>query len=239
MAQPQIFQDSIEYYQSIIKKAPNNESAWFGLQKSFLHIGDIKFAQQLTKYDLSDRLLWGHIRVLFYAHQFDTIPRFITELATKFPKSPYLNDALELGILITETKSSDADLKIYARAHLDYEIGDYDNAIKDCKQLIVKTNKVSEYAYLLLERIYRAKKEINQSIATLDEFVQRFPESHLNPKARYELGLIYLESLKDTARARTVLEDLITDFPFSIPAFFARAKLAIIDTEGKKESKIK
>lgn len=239
LAQSKNLSDSIGYYQSLIKKTPNNEQAWLGLQNALIKNGDLKTAQKLSKYDLTDRLFWGHIKVLFFAQQFDTLPRFISELAIKFPKSPYLNDALELGILVAETKNTQNELKAYARAYFAYEIGDFDNAIKECKQLIVKSNKVSEYAYLLLNKIYRAKAEVNQSIATLNEFIQKFPQSVLNPKARYEMAIIYLESLKDTITARALLEELITDFPSSMQSYFARAKLAIIDANEKKGNKIR
>ncbi|MEO0091668.1 MAG: tetratricopeptide repeat protein [candidate division WOR-3 bacterium] len=239
LAQTKTLQDSIYYYQSLIKKTPNNEPAWFALQKLLLQKGDFKTAQKLIRYDLSDRLFWGQIRIFFYSHQFDTIHVYLTEMAAKFPGSSYLNDALDLGILIASTKNNLSDLKNYTQAYFDYEIGNYENAIRECKQLITKSSKVSEYAYLLLHKIYLAKNEINQSLATLSEFVQKFPESYLNPKAQYEIGLIYLESLKDTARARTILEKLILDFPSSPSSFFARAKLSIIDATEKQEGKIR
>lgn len=227
------YQAAIKSYQSVIKQSPNYEPAWFGLQNAYLQNGDLKQAQQSIKIELSDRLLWGQIRVLFYAHQFDTIPYLIFDLTRQYPKSEFVNNALDLGIILTVTKEDTAALKKYSQALYAYERDNYDDGIKIMKELIAKSNALAEYSYLLLTKMFLTKNETNQAIGTLNELITKFRKSRLIPRARYELGLIYLELLKDSIMAKDIFEDLISDFPESPESFFARSQLAVLGKNDK------
>jgi tetratricopeptide (TPR) repeat protein len=227
------YQEAIKSYQAVIKQSSNYEPAWFGLQNSYIKTGDLNSAQKSIHIDLSDRLLWGQIRVLFYLNQFDTIPSLIFDLTRKYAKSEFINDALDLGIVLAQTKDDSTALTKYSQAFFDYETDNYDQSMNLTRELIVKSNMLAEYSYLLLAKSFTAKNEPNQAIATLNEFSVKFQKSRLITKARYELGLIYLQSLKDTIMAKDVFEDLISDFPESPESYFARSRLALLSNESK------
>lgn len=229
------YSEAIKKYQAVIKQSTNYEPAWFGLQTTYLKIGDLASADKLEKIYLSDRLIWGHCRTLFYLNQFDSTLKYIFELSQKFPKSPLIIDAISLGILIVDVGQDTYNLAKYAQAQYSYEKSDYNKAIEVIRELIVKSNKLAEYSYLLLSKTFIAKGEINQAIATLNEFSQKFTLSKLYPKTRYDLGLIYLESIKDTIKAKDIFEDLISDYPDAPESYFARARLAILGELKLKE----
>jgi tetratricopeptide (TPR) repeat protein len=153
----------------------------------------------------------------------------------KFPQSQFINDALELGILQAEIGQDTTNLKKYARAQFDYETANYTDGIKIIQELMVKSGNIAEYGYLLLSRLFTAQNEFNQAIATLNEFSKKFPSSSLAPKARYELGLIYLESVHDTLMAKNAFEDLISNSPQSPESYFARSWLTIIESNSKQK----
>ncbi|MEO0074730.1 MAG: tetratricopeptide repeat protein [candidate division WOR-3 bacterium] len=222
------YEDAKKSYQLLTKQFVNNEVAWFGLQNTYIKLGDLKTAQKAINIELSDRLLWGQIRILFYLKQFDTIPQMIFDLARKYPKSEYINDALDLGILLTSVKNDSNALKKYSDALFQYEMDNYDKAINIIKPLLIEPNIVAEYSYLLLAKLYVTKKEVNQAIATLNEFSVKFNKSRLLPKVKYEMGIIYFEILQDTIKAKDIWEDLISDFPESPQSFFARSRLAVL-----------
>ncbi|MBS4015567.1 MAG: tetratricopeptide repeat protein [Candidatus Latescibacteria bacterium] len=229
------YQEAIKSYQQVIKQSTNYEPAWFGLQNSYLKTGDLKAAQKSINIDLSDRLLWGQIRTLFYLNQFDTIPQLIFDLTRKYAKSEYINDALELGIMLAQTKTDSITLKKYSQALFKYETDNYLEAIDMARELIVKPNIPAEYSYLLLANLFIAKNEVNQAVGTLNEFSVKFPLSRLIPRARYKLGVIYLELLQDTIMAKDLFEDLISDFPQSPESYFARSRLALLSNENKSK----
>ena len=229
------YKEAIKTYESVIKQSSNYEPASFGLQNTYIQMGDLISAQKITNVYLSDRLLWGKTRIYFYSNKFDSSTLYIVELARRFPQSNLLNDALELGIIIAEAGKDSINLSRYSQALYYYETGNYSEGITIIQALITQSNSIAQYAYLLLSRIFKAKDEINQSIATLNEFNKKYPESLLQPKAQYNLGLIYLESLQNTNMAKNIFEDLISNFPQSPESFFARSQLTII--ESKSSSK--
>jgi len=229
------YKEAIKSYQTVIKQSVNYEPAWFGLQNVYIQTGDLESARKLKNISLSDRLQWGQIRVLFYLNQFDTIPQLIFELTRIYPKSEFINDALDLGIVLAQVKEDTANFKKYAHALFDYETRDYDDGINIFRELIVNSDVLAEYSYLLLSKLFVAKNEFNQAIGTLNEFSLKFQKSTLYPKARYELGLIYLESIKDTIMAKDVFEDLISDFPESPESYFARSRLSLMGPENKSK----
>jgi tetratricopeptide (TPR) repeat protein len=226
------YKDAIKNFESVIKQSSNYEPAWFGLQNTYIQMGDLISAQKIKNIYLSDRLLWGEARIYFYSIKFDSSTLYIVELARRFPQSNLLNDALELGIIIAEAGKDSINLSKYSQALYYYETGNYIEGISIIQALITKSNTIAQYGYLLLSRIFKAEGEINQSIATLDEFNKKYPESPLQPKAQYNLGLIYLESLHDTNMAKNIFEDLIGNFPQSPESYFARSQLTIIESKS-------
>lgn len=230
------YREAIKDYQSVIRQSSNFEPAWFGLQTAFIQCGDLILAQKLEKILLSDRLLWGYIRTLFYSNDFDSTVKYILIFPQKFSKSSLLNDAIALGILIFDSGNDTVSLKRYAQALFDYERGNYIAGIDTIKSLLVKSNGLTEHSYILLSKLFIAKGELNQAISTLNEFGQKFTTGKLYPKTRYDLGLIYLESIKDTLKAKDIFENLINECPACPESYFARSRLTIL-SEGKiKES---
>jgi len=159
---------------------------------------------------------------------------YVVEMVRRFPNSDYVNDALELGILLAELAQDTMSFKKYAAAQLDYESQNYSDGINKVQEIIVKSGGVAQYGYLLLSRLFSAKKEFNQAISTLNEFSLKFPSSKFFTRARYELGLLYLDSVKDTLMAKNIFEDLISNNPSSPESYFARSRLIIL---GEKKSK--
>ena len=228
--------DSVKKYQSMIKQSPDFEPAWFSLQTAYIQTNDLVSAQKLEKIFLSDRLLWGYIRTLFYANYFDSTVKYIFIFSQKFPKSSLVNDAVALGILIVDCGKDTVNLKRFAQAQYNLERGNYNVSIDTIRALLVKSSNLAEYSYLLLSKLYISKGEINQAISTLNEFGQKFIQSKFYPKTRYELGMIYLESIKDTLKAKDIFENLISDCPESPESYFARSRLIIMSGGKTKES---
>jgi tetratricopeptide (TPR) repeat protein len=229
------YSGAINEYKAILKQSTNYESAWFGLENTYIQKGDFLSVGKIEQLSLSDRLYWGYVRSLFYSYQFDSTLKYVFELSHKFPKSPLVTDAIALGILMVDAGQDTNNLKKYTQAQLALEKSDYNNGIAILQELIVKSDRLAEYSYLLLSKTFIAKSEMNQAISTLNEFGQKFALSKLYPKTRYDLGLIYLESIKDTLRAKDIFENLISDCPDCPESYFARSRLTILSEIKSKE----
>jgi TolA-binding protein len=168
----------------------------------------------------SDRLLFLVARTFFYEGQFDSAGAYVAELVKRFPQSRLVNDGLELAVL---TGSGDR-AKELARLMLDYETGANDT---DRAQTLAKgDDPVAEQAWFLLARFLRREHKPKEALAALDEYRQRFGKSSLAPKARLEQASVYLDDLKDEAKFRETIEQLIIEYPGSAYVPIARSLLA-------------
>jgi outer membrane protein assembly factor BamD (BamD/ComL family) len=111
-----------------------------------------------------------------------------------------------------------------ARLMLAYETGDGDTS--KARALAEGDDPVAEQAYFLLARLLRREHKPKDALAALDRYSQRFGSSALAPRARLEQAAVYLDDLKDEAKYRETLEQLIVEFPGSAYVPIARSLLA-------------
>ena len=211
-----------ESYQRVLSRQPSHEPAAFGLASALLGLGRTEPARAaaMKPGTLSDRLLFIVARAFFYEGQFDSAGAYVAELAKRFPQSKLVNDGLELAVL---TGSGDR-AKELARLMLAYETGDGDTS--KARALAEGNDPVAEQAYFLLARFFRREHKPKDALAALDRYRQRFGNSVLAPKARLEQAELYLDDLKDEAKYREVLEQLIVEYPGSAYVPIARSLLA-------------
>jgi outer membrane protein assembly factor BamD (BamD/ComL family) len=77
----------------------------------------------------------------------------------------------------------------------------------------------------MLARFLRREHKPKDALAALDRYRQRFGSSALAPKARLQQADLYLNDLKDEAKYREVLEQLIVEYPGSAYVPIARSML--------------
>jgi TolA-binding protein len=211
-----------ESYQRVLSRQPNHEPAAFGLASALLGLGRTEPARAAARKPgtLSDRLLYLVARTFFYEGQFDSAGSGVAELVKRFPQSKLVNDGLELAVM---TGSGDR-AKELARLMLAYETGDGDTS--KARALADGSDQVAEQAYFLLARFLRREHKPKDALAVLDRYRQRFGSSALAPKARLEQAALYLEEMKDEAKSRETLEQLIVEYPGSAYVPIARSLLA-------------
>ena len=212
-----------ESYQRVLSRQPNHEPAAFGLASALLGLGRTEPARAAARGKSilsSDRLLFLVARTFFYEGQFDSAGAYVAELVKRFPQSKLVNDGLELAVM---TGSGDR-AKELARLMLAYETGDGDTA--KVRALAEGDDPVAEQAYFLLARFLRRERKPKDALVALDRYRQRFGNSALAPKARLEQAALYLEDLKDEAKYRETLEQLIVEYPGSAYVPIARSLLA-------------
>jgi TolA-binding protein len=214
-----------ESYQRVLSRQPSQEPAAFGLASALLGLGRTEPARAAARKPgtMSDRLLFLVARTFFYEGQFDSAGACVAELVKRFPQSKLVNDGLELAVL---TGSGDR-AKELARLMLAYETGGGDTS--KARVLAEGNDPVAEQACFLLARFLRRERKPKDALAVLDRYRQRFGNSALAPKARLEQAELYLDDLKDEAKYREVLEQLIVEYPGSAYVPIARSLLAEIE----------
>jgi tetratricopeptide (TPR) repeat protein len=113
-----------------------------------------------------------------------------------------VEQARKMYIEVAEDHINDqtGDLAILRLGNLDYESGDFDNAIRELENRISNGTTVegNDGAMLLLAKIYRVKKRYEDARNTLNGLIDFFPESPVTPSAYIELAKV----LKDLGYER-------------------------------------
>ncbi len=219
------YQRAAESYQRVVSRQTNHEPAAFGLASALLGLGRTESARTAARKPgpLSDRLLYLVARTFFYEGQFDSAGVAVAELARRFPQSRLVNDGLELAVV---TGGGDR-AKELARLMLAYETGDGDTS--KVRVLAEGSDPVAEQACFLLARFLGREHKTKEALAELDRYRQRFGASALAPKARLEQAEVYRDDLKDEAKYREVLEQLIVEYPGSAYVPIVRSLLAEVE----------
>jgi tetratricopeptide (TPR) repeat protein len=234
------FGRAAESYQRVLSRQPNHEPAAFGLASALIGLGRTEPARAAARGKseegnpnppssilnpqssifFSDRLLLLVARTFFYEGQFDSAGACVAELVKRFPQSKLVNDGLELAVMA----GSGDRAKELARLMLAYETGDGDTS--KVRVLAEGDDPVAEQAYFLLARFLRSEHKPKDALAALDRYRQRFGSSVLAPRARLGQATLYLEDLRDEAKYRETLEQLIVEYPGSAYVPIARSLLA-------------
>jgi len=219
------YERAAEVYRRAVSRQPNHEPAAFGLAASLLGLGRTEQARAaaLKPGRPTDRLLFLVARAFFYEGRFDSAGVYVAELAKRFPQSRLVNDGLELALL-TGGGERAGEL---ARLMLGAETGAVDTA--KVRVLAGGDDPVAEQACFLLARSLRAKSRPKEALAVLEGYRRRFGSSVLAPKAMLEQAALYREDLKDDAKHREALEQLIVEYPGSAYVPIARNLLAGAD----------
>lgn len=218
------FHGAVASYERVLARRPYDEPALFGSAAAQLGLGRLTEARMAVARarTTSDRLLLLLARLHFFAGEFDSLRAVVADLTRRFPRSPLVNDGLELTALALVGE----DATRLARVMLAYEIGDDVNGRRDAKELANGSGLAAEYAWLLQARFDRRDGRPDIALARLDSLAARFPRGELPAKAKFEQALILRDDLRDEKRYRRALEELVVRYPASAYAPVARGFLS-------------
>ncbi|MDD4646260.1 MAG: tetratricopeptide repeat protein [Bacteroidales bacterium] len=141
------------------------------------------------------------------------------------------NDALELSILIRENisdtdstqttlpKLSKADYLLFRNMN-DQALLVFDSIISDTTGSPAIDDCLYKKAHILLDR-----NNLEQAIAIFSKIIENYRYEYWGHKALYELACIYQDRLNDSAKAISLFEEFIRDFPTSFYFLNARDRL--------------
>lgn len=202
-----------DFYCRALRARPRDPAVLWGLASSLIGLKQLDSARQVVEKmpQMDERALFLLIKILFYQGKFDSIPRAVKELSHRFPQSPLVNDGLEFGLL----SMSGERARELALAMLEDEAGKETEGMSRAKELTQGEDLVSQQAFLLLSRFLSRQGKHQAALAVLDSFFLRFPTGELAPKVKLRQAEVYRDGLKDEARFRATLEQLLVEFPGS------------------------
>lgn len=218
------FEHAAENYQKAIRAMPARVESYAGRAECLIRLGRLDDARAPLRAAprRSDQILFQTAQIAFFQGVPDSAQFYARELMATVPQSPFVNDALELSLLIA--RGGDG-LKNFTRARFDFVQDRLDSSVEQARSIIRSDTVWADQAYLLLADCYRAQKAPNQALGALDELEKNVPGSPFRARARYVKALVLLEDLKNEAEYRRVMESVYNDFPGSPYAALARNRL--------------
>ena len=170
----------------------------------------------------------------FCGGRFDSASVAFQRLMVDYPRGFYVNDALEIQMIIDKTEGDDSLLTSYAQALL-YEVRRMsDSAVAALAVVAEAPNRVlADVALYRMTELSLEQADTTASMATIERLEQEIPESYYLPYAlKIKADILYLDD-HTQAEAREIyllLLEQFSDYPFGSEV---RARLRLLMSQGE------
>lgn len=149
------------------------------------------------------------------------------QLVKDHPRGNYVNDALELNVLIGEGKDAMSwSLSRYAGALYAIRRGQYDSAAALFTQIVQDSvNKMADVALFHLAGLQADRELYDTALVSYRSLIEHFPESFLVPRAWAQIGILFEGPLNNPEEARKAYQTILADYRDSPVVEEARLRL--------------
>lgn len=209
----------------------------------YLQLGNLKDAQthytQLEQRRLNDEIKekvdYYLALIEFLNKQVDSSRVALSKLMIDFPKGFYVNDALELMMVIDEGKDTPAVLYEYAGALLFELENKPDSVIKRLDKIAGDDSKVlADFALYKLYQETLAQGDTARTITYIDRLKESFPESYYLPFGLKQKADIYLGENNKADEAKAIYLHLLETYP-NYP-FISEVRKTLREITDKQDS---
>ncbi len=239
--------EAIPYFERVRKTFPGTKQeveATFSLADCFLRQGELEKGVEIIRKELNAPYLQNSrnrelrekarlklAQLQFYRGDFAAAEKQISELlkasAGRYD-SPYVNDAIELQLLIkSNAKKFPGALKGYAAGLYLAKRGQRQAAVDTLLKTVANFNHAALADRALLEAAGLKEKmgDPYGAIRIYQMLVANYPKSVYADLALNNMGKIYEKDIKDFEKARQTYESVLIQYPNSVLADELRAKL--------------
>ena len=235
---------AISNFQQVLKQFPHHDERFEALFK----LGDCWVAKnnldQAEKYyrqalnasvrdpksqtDIRDRARLKLAELEFYRGNFDRARKYLEKIVSPGGEldKPYVNDALELFLLINNQENPEA-LRLFALAEQRERERKYAKAEKLLRKIIQKypSTNLTKQALFRLGKIKELQANYSDAISIYRDLVTSDSLGTLGDLALNRIGQIYEQRFQDFAKAKIAYEEVLIKYPDSLLAEEIRKKI--------------
>ncbi|UCC44450.1 MAG: tetratricopeptide repeat protein [Candidatus Zixiibacteriota bacterium] len=186
-------EQALAYYDSLVTLSPRGQgflNARKAIPQCYLRMGNLDKARDelelLKTANLNEESLeeleFNLALISFYGKVFDTAEVALRRLMVEYPKGYYVNDALQLILLISRAEGNDTLLYDYSSALYFAHRLMSDSAKASYLRLAEADDRVlADVALLRLAELELADADTTESINTIEKLGEMFPESYYVP----------------------------------------------------------
>ncbi|MFH0992018.1 MAG: tetratricopeptide repeat protein [bacterium] len=186
--------------------------------------------QQYNLEQYTDRISFRLSELLYFEAKFDSAAARLRQISTNV-NTDLANDALKLLYFIEENKMPTvAALTQFARADLLLRQRKYSEALSLFETIIKehKTARLIDDATLKIGEIQLLLHRTDEATATFRHMAEEMNTSIFRDLAQLHIGEIYERILRDTPKAITAYEALLTQFPKSLYVEETRKRIRLL-----------
>ena len=216
---------ALKYFDSVTARYPQGMGYLLSMRGKpfcYLRMGRLDDAReqfgQLLNHRLNDdmqeegRYYVGLID--FFEHEFDTAQVAFKKLTIDYPRGFFVNDALELMMMITEAKNSPDLLSSYADALMYAQQRLPDSTLKNLESIVEADNKtLADVALFKLATLELERADSTQALEYVEKLVSGFPESYYLPYGLKMKADVLLQREGKTEEAKAIYRQLLETYP--------------------------
>ena len=237
--------DAIIYYDSVIA----NYQGGLGLINAklarphcFLRIGELNTAEQEFKKLLNGRLdenskekiEYTLALLKFFNKQFDSTEIAMQKLLLDYPRGYYVNDAIQILMVIDETEKNESLLHLYSSALMFEQLQNIDST--ESKLRLLVDHEIPVLADNALYKLYNlniSRADTTKAISFIKQMENKFPKSYYLPYCLKAKADILMISDNNNEQAKNIYKTLLekySNYPFISEV---RKILREVDTNNK------
>jgi tetratricopeptide (TPR) repeat protein len=219
-------QDSAQtYFRRVVDQSgriPERAAALLRLGDIEVYFGDLaladstyrRAAEENPTQPLQEEIAFRQAELMFLTGAYDDCAARLKTLVKQFPRGFFVNDALELSVILKENKDAmNWSLNRYAAGLLALRQHQIDSALARFGELASDSaNSLADEAVFQEGLLYAAAGRLREAVEAFHLLIQRYPAGFLVPRAWVQLGDLYSGPLADPAKARAAYQVVITDF---------------------------
>ncbi|MFH1374269.1 MAG: tetratricopeptide repeat protein [bacterium] len=152
--------------------------------------------------------------ILFFQQQFDSSKTAMRKLMVEYPRGYYVNDALQILVLLQQSEDAPGLLPMISKAILFQEMSRPDSSVAVLLAVAEDSNRtLADVALFKLAGLSLDQSDSVAAIGFVDRLNDEFPLSYYLPYGLKIKADIFLNRPEDVPSARSIYRRLLQDFP--------------------------
>lgn len=219
------YERALEQFKTVVESHRRGHGyirARVSIPKCYLRAGDLQLArsafkvlsQQVSLDEIGEEADYYLSLIALFAKQYDSAAAGLRKLVVDYPRGFYVNDALQLIVLLSESANDTVLLYDYSNALFFKEQRQPDSSRLYLKQVASAENSaLADIALLRLAELEIARADTGSALLALDKLITDFPDSYYFPYGMKMKADILAESRLDSAEAERLYRYLLENYP--------------------------